>query len=397
MENAEATVEKAVTRVRHLLTEELSPNYLFHNHNRTAERYELVQPFAEAMELSEEETLQLQIATLFMDTGYVHSAEEHEQHSADMAREFLLEEGAEEEFIQQVEELILSTRWGKEPDGPLQKILHDIQWAFLGEKRFFGLADLLRLEWENIHKKEIDEFDWAQRMQRMLVEKNYYTAYAREENLSRKIKNIAKQRAEVIKAEKVQIRHKTGKEFGRGVDTVYRVTLRNHINLSRIADGKANMIISINTVVLSVLITAGSAGFTTYKDQITENLHLLAPVVILMLSSLTAVVFAVLSALPKVSSQPFSEEDLKEHKVSLLYFGNFLQLSKDDFVGYLRELKKDQEILYDDLSRDLYTLGMVLKKKYQLLTMAYRIFVMGLVVSLVTFLAMGVLGNVVVW
>jgi len=171
------------------------------------------------------------------------------------------------------------------------------------------------------------------------------------------------------------------------VDTIYRVTLRNHINLSSIADGKANMIISINTLVLSILITAGSAGFSLSKTSIQENLAYIIPVLILMLTSLLAITFAVFSAIPKVSGQDFTEEDVKQHKVSLLYFGNFLKLEKSEFVSYLRDLKEDQEVLYDDLSRDLYNLGLVLRKKYRLLTYAYRTFVGGLVLSFLVFLA----------
>ena len=69
-----------------------------------------------------------------------------------------------------------------------------------------------------------------------------------------------------------------------------------------------------------------------------------------------------------------------------MYFGNFLKIPKDEFVGYLRDLKEDQAILYDDLSRDLYNLGEVLQKKYRLLTYAYRVFVGGLALSFFAFL-----------
>ena len=92
------------------------------------------------------------------------------------------------------------------------------------------------------------------------------------------------------------------------------------------------------------------------------------------------------SALPKVAGEEFTKEDVKQHKVSLLFFGNFLRISKPKFVSHLRDLKKDQELLYDDLSRDLYNLGGVLQKKYRLLNISYRIFIGGLVASFIAFL-----------
>jgi hypothetical protein len=158
------------------------------------------------------------------------------------------------------------------------------------------------------------------------------------------------------------------------------------MNLSSIADGKANMIISINTLVLSILITAASAGFSMTDIGQSGNLKFAIPIIVLMVTSLTAIIFGVLSAMPKVSGQEFSLEDVREHKVSILYFGNFLKIGKGEFVDYLRELKEDQEILYDDLSRDLYNLGAVLRKKYRLLSIAYRVFVGGLALSVLTFL-----------
>jgi len=384
MIETEPLLETAESQVRQLMREERSAEYLFHNLTRILEWVELSHEFAGEMDLSKEEKQELLLAAWFMDTGYEKGEAEPWKKAARIARHFLEKEAVDESTIEAVERLILSTEPDRELQTKLEKILHDVRWSWLGRKRFFGLSNLLRMEEENLRGESIPSYEWRRKARDMLINTNYLTAYGRDEFLNRKIKNIAKQRKKLEKAKKKKIRQKTGKEFGRGVDTVYRVTFRNHINLSRIADGKANMIISINTVVLSVLITAGTASFTSsWNETLSRNWHLLLPVVVLMLTSLTAVVFAVLSALPKVSSYPFSEEDLEQHKVSLLYFGNFLQLNEGKFVDYLRDLKKDQEILYDDLSRDLYNLGKVLRKKYRLLTIAYRVFVGGLALSMI--------------
>ncbi|MEM6631043.1 MAG: Pycsar system effector family protein, partial [Bacteroidota bacterium] len=237
--------------------------------------------------------------------------------------------------------------------------------------------------------KEASKFsvlDWQVFMQNLLLNTKIYTPWALEAFGDRKNRNVDEINGELREAEKEDIRKKTGKDFGRGVDTVYRVTLKNHMDFSSIADGKANMIISINTLVLSIIITVGSAGLSMGQAFMIERRMLIIPLVILMLSSLIAIVFAVLSAIPKVSQNIFAKEDIAAHKVSMLYFGNFLQLSKPEFVDYLKDLKEDQEILYDDLSKDLYSLGQVLQKKYRLLTISYRVFIGGLVLSVVALL-----------
>lgn len=375
----------AETAVYQLLAEHLPPRYVFHDFNHAKATAAIAAELTAEANLPEATRNALIIAAWFHDVGYTEGEEGHEQRSAEQAKQFL--KPFPETVIDHalVEQLILSTMPGQKPESKLEQWLHDAHYSFLGRKRFERRGQLLRLEEEAISGKNYTTHEWERRLLELQLDTKFLTPEAHEEFASRKNKNIAEQRDKIRKARKTTVRKKTGKDFGRGVDTVYRVTLRNHINLSSIADGKANMIISINTLVLSILITAGSAGFSISPSNFEENLEFILPVLLLMVTSLMAITFAVFSAIPKVSGQDFTDEDVKKHNVSLLYFGNFLSLPKEQFVGYLRDLKEDQEVLYDDLSRDLYNLGLVLKKKYRLLTYAYRTFVGGLVLSFLVF------------
>ena len=380
-------LQDARNHVYNYLAENLPPQYVFHDYDHAEEVAEISRRLAKKAALEEEEALQLQLAAWFHDVGYSGGEEGHEERSAALARQFLSEKGIEEQHIQQIEQLIRSTRHENVPATPLEKILHDANYSFLGRKRFERRGQLLRLEEEQLAGEKYTILEWNRKLLDMQISTKFHTIWAQETFSRRKNKNIASHKENLAKARKATIRKQTGKDFGRGVDTIYRVTLRNHINLSSIADGKANMIISINTLVLSILITAASAGISLSQLTIGENLKFVVPIFMLMLTSLTAITFAVFSAMPKVSGQDFTEEDVREHRVSLLYFGNFLKIPKDDFVHYLQGLKEDQAILYDDLSRDLYNLGQVLQKKYLLLTYAYRVFVGGLALSFIAFLA----------
>ena len=258
--------------------------------------------------------------------------------------------------------------------------------SFLGHKKLDRYSRMLRIEREKTEGRTFSAQEWQRYIQELLLNTRFYTPWALDAFAVRKNKNVDVVNREVKDAEKEEIRRKTGKDFGRGIDTIYRVTLQNHMNFSSIADGKANMIISINTLVLSIIITVASAGLSL-EDTFYQNQPLLIiPIIVLMLSSLVAILYAVLSAIPKVSQNIFTQEDIASHKVSMLYFGNFLQLKKHEFVDYLKDLKEDQEILYDDLSKDLYSLGQVLKKKYRLLTISYRVFIGGLIASVVALL-----------
>ncbi len=378
-------IERADAYVYDLLLQELDHTFVFHNYDHAQEVAEVAADLARSAGLPEGKQQALVLAAWFHDTGYIVSRTDHYAASARLAKEFLEKELADPKLRDRVPKLIESLN-DERPVGELQALLHDANVSYLGRKRFERRANLLRLEEEHHRGQTFTLIEWQERMLERLVQTRYYSQEAHAEFSKRLNKNLASLKEDLRKGQRAAIRKKTGKDFGRGVDTVYRVTLRNHINLSSIADGKANMIISINTLVLSILITAASAGFSMTNIGQSGNLKFVIPVVVLMLTSLSAIIFAVLSAIPKVSGQEFSIEDVRQHKVSLLYFGNFLKLDKDEFVDYLRDLKSDQEILYDDLSRDLYNLGAVLRKKYRLLSIAYRIFVGGLALSVVTFL-----------
>ena len=298
----------------------------------------------------------------------------------------------EPQRIEKAEKLILSTTDNRFPADVLEEIYHDGIHLIAGRKSFFQKVDLLRLEEEHLRNKPYSEEEWSERIFDLLSHTHFHTAYARKKYGKRKLDHLAKQKQNTIKAQRATLKKLTGKDMGRGIDTLYRTGFRNHINLSRIADGKANMMISINTIVLSILLAVSGAGLSFIENFFYDSPGFALPVLILLLSSLTALVFAVFSAKPSVTASNLKREfDPNSTETNMLYFGNFLQLEKEDFVQYMDNLKVDQEQLYNDLSRDLYNLGLVLRKKYQLLIISYNVFVGGLVLSVFVFLIIYIL------
>lgn len=385
--------QQVETIVRQHLLKNLPAAYVFHNFELIVETVEVAEMLAEAANLPEEDRKILLLATWFQDIDYASGAENHEKRSADMAKAFLEKEGLNPEALDQIQTLILSTHDEHQPESLLEKLLHDANWAFLGRKRFEKKGRLMRVELEQLLQKKFTQEYWDQFLMDLLINKKFCTTWAQEQFGSRKNKNISLQRQKLLQAKGSPMRSPDEQNYGRAIDTLYRITLRNHSNLSSIADGKANMIISINTLVLSLILTVGTAAFSLEGVSITWQPHLVLPLFTLLLSSLLAIVFAVLSAMPKVDGEEFTMDDVHQNKISLLFFGNFLRLDREAYVRFLRDLKKDQGLVYDDLTRDLYNLGGILRRKYSLLTVAYRIFVGGLVLSVATFLVAYLFGQ----
>lgn len=152
-----------------------------------------------------------------------------------------------------------------------------------------------------------------------------------------------------------------------GVETMFRVTYQNHVALSRLADAKANILISINGVIISIVIALLRTRFGTLSwDAL--------PVLVLIIGCMVSLAFAVIGARPRLSRATITVDDIRNNTGNLLFFGQFTSLSLPDFQESLRLLMNDPRLLYDSLGRQLYLMGQALNKKYWYLQIAYVAF-----------------------
>lgn len=383
--------EKVKTYIFELFKVELSCNCVYHNFAHTEQTVDTVKELAEAYNLSETEIENLTIAGWFHDTGYTKDYKNHEEESVKIMREYF-GDNVEKDRLDEIEALILSTKYGEEQKDLLQEILHDADFINIGKKKFSKRAELLKCEWEKLHHKTYDDFEWAQLQLDFLISKEFKTSKATSKYGDRREDNIRKQRDAVEKAKsdqfKLQLKETTTKakldKEGRGIETLYRSVYGYHMNLSSMADQKANIMISINTIVVSVIITLFGSGYTFADSGGFQHMRFVFPMLLLVVSSLISVTFAILSARPNVTSKEKYEFDNKSS--SILFFGNFAQLQLQEFVDHVKELKDQKDELYDSMSVDIYHLGGVLIKKYKLLTWSYNIFMSGLILCAVGFI-----------
>jgi hypothetical protein len=175
------------------------------------------------------------------------------------------------------------------------------------------------------------------------------------------------------------------KELGRGVETMYRVTYQNHIALSQLADNKANMLISINGVIISVMI-----AIVTRLGQVSWSL---LPLVVLIGGALVSLGFAVIAARPRLGSSSFTLEQVRDGSGNFLFFGQFTTMPLEEFQESLKTLVKDRELLYHHLGRQLYHMGESLNRKYRYLQIAYMTFFASMVVGTAVFIFMYATGR----
>lgn len=179
------------------------------------------------------------------------------------------------------------------------------------------------------------------------------------------------------------------KNSKRGRETLFRATYQNQNNLIQMADNKANIIISINTMIISSIIAITGYGAVAGKID-SYGLEAIAPIVMIVLSCLISVIFAIQAARPKLIKAKLVEGTMQ--RSSLLFFGVIAGYSQKEYLKKMENLLDSGNELYEHMTIDLYNQGLVLKRKYNLLVYAYQVFMFGFILSVLIFLAFLAMG-----
>ncbi|WP_207435426.1 Pycsar system effector family protein [Sabulibacter ruber] len=164
----------------------------------------------------------------------------------------------------------------------------------------------------------------------------------------------------------------------RGADTLFRITAANQMRLSDMADNKAHILLTINSIIVSVL-------FTVLFRKIDTEPELIVPGILFLLTSLSTMVLAILVTMPRIKRDKPAVQHPTKDKLNLMFFGDFHSMSLLEYEGQIMELIADPKTLYASMIKDNYHLGVVLQKKYTSLRFAYIFFIVGFVVSAVSF------------
>ncbi|PIF44247.1 putative metal-dependent HD superfamily phosphohydrolase [Chryseobacterium sp. 52] len=385
-------LHKAKDYVEILFKDKLSSVYFYHNFIHTTYTVNKAEEIMRNTPVSKEDQEKVQLALWFHDTGYVECAQNHEEKGVSILTDFLKQENYPESYIDDVSKLILATQITYEPQNLLEKIVKDADCSHFASHDYNDISDALRKEWELTNVRCFSNEEWNAGNLDMLKNKHhYYTEYAIENWEPLKKKNIKKIEKKLEKDEdkKEDKEKKDSSEnkkeakdvkSDRSVDTLFRVTLNNHTRLSDIADSKANILLSVNAIIISVCLSVLVPKLDTPK-----NAHLIIPSFVLLLSSVLTIIFAILSTKPNVTKTSFTAQDIADRKVNLLFFGNFHQMLFNDYNNAMKDLIKDRDYIYDSMVKDLYFLGKVLDRKYKLLSITYKIFMAGIIISVLSF------------
>lgn len=387
-----ALLVEAEKYVFDLLNKELPTIYVYHNLVHTQYVVEKAIELAKKLKVDEISSENLQLAAWFHDTGFIKGSENHEEESVRILTHFLIQKNVDTNRIDAISKLILATKMGYKPINDLEKIIIDADCAHLGSKNFDDKTELLRKEWEIINNKNYSDREWSDINLEFLTQKHrFHTDFALKNWSKTKSKNIAsllkyqkkiKQENNKFNQKKEALKIKKNKSEvpERGVETMFRVALKNHMTLSNIADTKANILLSVNAIIVSLALST-----LIPKLDNSSNHYLILPTVVFIIFTVASIILSILATRPNITGGKFTKEDVANKKVNLLFFGNFHQMKLDEFEWGITEMMQDRDYLYGSLTKDLYFLGLVLNRKYKILRITYTVFMVGIIVSVLAF------------
>ena len=383
-------LERTDKFVLNLFKEKLPNTFIYHNYNHTQRVVKSTKELIENSQINVKEEKVLLLAAWLHDTGYIVAKDGHELESSKIAEDFLKEQNEDQEIIDEVKRCILATEMDAVPQDKLEEIIRDADSSHLAKDYFEETTEFLRQELKLHGICYYNPNEWIQENINLFTEQHkFYTDYAAKEWRPKKDENLLsllkKQKKKKKKLEKEETKAKLKAKYksqnpDRSRQTIYRTTLRNHIKLSDIADTKANILLSVNAIIISLAL----ANIIPKLDA-DSNRHLMIPTLVLVCFSVASIILSIMSTRPNVTTGEFTREQVKKRKVNILFFGNFHKMPFDQYNWAMNEILDDQDYMYEALTKDLYLLGVVLNRKYKILRWTYTIFMTGLIISVISF------------
>jgi predicted metal-dependent HD superfamily phosphohydrolase len=372
---------------------------VFHNLEHTRGVVDRTKEIAGHYKLGDKEMLIVFAAAWFHDTGHLFTdATHHEEMSVEVMKKFMVEQNTGQDIIDGIERCILATRFPRNPQDRLEQIICDADMYNLGTKEFKKTNKKVKKELQ-LTDGEFDEEKYLEKTLDLLKKHHFYTEYCRDLLSDQKKKNIAKLENKLEDVHKIadelpdgenlsDLRKDKSGLMSKGIQTMLRLTSENHLKLSDMADHKANILISVNSIIISVILSV-------LLRKLQDEPYLTIPSIIFLLVAVTTIVISILATRPKISGGKFTAQDVLDKKTNLLFFGNFHRAGFEEYNSAMRNMMIDTDYLYGSLIKDIYHLGTVLGRKYRLIRLAYNIFMVGIIISVVAFgLAVLLHGNV---
>lgn len=180
--------------------------------------------------------------------------------------------------------------------------------------------------------------------------------------------NIDKEELKALKKKLAKVEPRSE----RGAETLFRLVSKNQYTLNTMIDRKSNILISINALILSIILG-------TIYSQLDNDPHLIYPVIMMLLTNITSIAFAIFATRPELKHG-------KKNANNLLFYGNFNTMEEKEYVEKMTGLMYQGDELYKTIAKDTFHLGKTIDKKFRLLRKSFHVFLAGIILSVIAFI-----------
>lgn len=181
--------------------------------------------------------------------------------------------------------------------------------------------------------------------------------------------NIDKEELKKLKKKLIKVSPRSE----RGVETLFRLLSKNQYTLNTMIDRKSNILISINALILSLVLG-------TVMSQLNNDPHLIYPIIMMLFTNLISIAFAVFATRPELVHGKIENRNL-------MFYGNFKDMNEEEYIGNITSLMNEGDELYKTIAKDTYYLGKTIDRKFKLLRRSFNIFLIGIILSVIAFVA----------
>ncbi len=171
---------------------------------------------------------------------------------------------------------------------------------------------------------------------------------------------------------------KPKKKLSKDIINIIRTTQRNNIELTHIADNKANVLLSLNALMVTFLLPLVVANSAVILERL-----LYIPLIFLSLTCFITIYICTIVLKPS-NLKNFRDNDNQEGQFSPFFFGNFYKMQPQEFFDYIKDTAAKPDNIRGHLAEDLYYIGRRLAFKMNYIRWAFNIFIIGLFLSLLS-------------
>lgn len=362
----------------------------FHSYAFATEKVKACKEIGKAEDLDKADLLPGLLAVIFIDVG-LPDAGDQDLNNRKIVERFVEENLLPHELEKPFQDYLQFLRTPRLPRTTVEEILLDGMNTYLGLPDAIERADLLRIEAEKAKNLVYTEEEWNEVLRKKFVDNPFYTKYARETYGDQRHKNFYELKRRIWRFEEEAARKRNSLQTdlsgnllsNKETEDLFKIAFRNYLALISVADRKAALLTQIGSIIVSVII-AYNVG------HVHLNPLYVIPVGVILISSVITITYAILASRPQedaYDTKAFSNSES-------FFFGSFDRVDREFgkisleayTAGVNSIFKGDKEDVFRQITEESFQVRRVLSKKFRYLAVAYKVFLAGLILSIVTFL-----------